>query len=78
MKSFKETFVPLEESTKPTYPANHKPAMRVPKGGSCCKNCKFWDVDHKHCDNEHYREWSGKKEIPAPPDEYCSDWWEPK
>ncbi len=60
------------------YPKNHKPAIKVPKGGSCCAKCKFWDVEHKHCDNKYYRMWSGKKEIPENPNEYCSDWYEPK
>ena len=62
---------------KPEYPADHKAAMRVTKGGSCCANCKFWDGED--CENKYYRKWNnGSGEIPVKPDEFCSDWWEPK
>lgn len=60
-----------------TYPDNHKPGMRVPKGGSCCQNCKYWDGED--CENKNYRTWNnGSGEIPTNPDSFCSDWWEPK
>ena len=36
---------------EPTYPADHKPAMKVPKNGSCCKNCEY--VNGNKCTNEH-------------------------
>lgn len=59
------------------YPPNHKPGMKVPKGGSSCSSCKFWDGED--CENEYYRKWNnGSGKIPAPPDEYCSDFYEPK
>lgn len=59
-------------------PSNHKPALIVPKGGSCCMNCKFWDTDKGECINKLYIKWNGDGKIPKPPDEFCSDWWEPK
>jgi hypothetical protein len=52
--------------------------MVVPKGGSCCMNCKFWDSDKGECINKLYIKWNGDGKIPKPPDEFCSDWWEPK
>lgn len=60
---------------EPTYPADHKPAMRVPKNGSCCKNCEY--VNGNKCTNEYFIKWHGSNVIPAPIDEYCSDWYEP-
>jgi hypothetical protein len=60
-----------------TYEANHIPAMEVPKGGSSCLKCKFWDGED--CENEHYRKWNnGSGKIPTDPDSYCSDWFTPK
>ena len=59
------------------YPSDHVPGMKVPKGGSRCANCKYWDGDD--CENKYYRIWNkGSGEIPADPNEYCSDWYEPK
>lgn len=59
------------------YPDNHKPGMRVPKGGSCCQNCRYWDG--KDCENKNYRTWNnGSGNIPTNPDSYCSDWYEPR
>lgn len=59
-------------------PSDHKPAMRVPKGGSSCAVCKFWDG--KDCENEYYRKWNnGSGKIPvSDPTTYCSDWFEEK
>jgi hypothetical protein len=59
-------------------PSNHKAALIVPKGGSSCINCKFWNQDTQRCVSEHYIKWNGDGTIPVSPDEYCSDWWEPK
>jgi len=61
---------------KATYPPDHKPGMKVTKGGSCCKNCEY--VNGNKCTNEYFKRWHGSDVIPAPTDEYCSDWWEPK
>jgi len=62
-------------------PKDHKPAMKVPHGGACCANCRFFVNDEENdtwqCGNEMYQEWSGQKVIPFNPTEYCSDWWEP-
>lgn len=64
--------------TKPEYPAGHQPGMRVPKGGSSCASCEYYKGDLK-CGNAYFRAWHGSDNIPAKaPDEYCSDWWEPK
>jgi hypothetical protein len=57
-------------------PADHKPGMVVPKGGSCCANCKYWDGED--CENGYFRKWNGSGNIPTDPNSYCSDWWEPK
>ena len=61
---------------KAVYPKSHEPGMRVPKGGSCCANCKF--MIQSECVNDLYVSWRGDGVIPAPVDEYCSDWWEPR
>lgn len=60
---------------KPTYPADHKPALQVPKGGSSCANCKHYD-GAGHCKSPDYKRFYGTDVIPMPPDEWCSDWWE--
>lgn len=61
-------------------PDNHIAAMRVAKGGSCCKNCKYVDAKNHECKNKYYVEWNGgDAKLPdLPLDEICSDWWEPK
>lgn len=70
-----------KEKTKEfELPSNHVPGLKVPKGGSCCANCKFGsEVDGKsHCTNDYFVKWHGESKLPAPADEYCSDWWTPK
>lgn len=64
----------VSKTNKPTYPADHKAAMKVTKGGSMCKNCEY--VNGQKCTNEYFIKWNGSDIIPAPTDEYCSDWWE--
>ena len=63
-------------------PKDHKAGMKVPKGGSCCANCEYWVVkpksDQYHCANKYYQKWAGTDSIPYAPDEYCTDWWEPR
>lgn len=61
---------------QPEYPLNHQAGMRVAKGGSMCANCRFLGNDRKTCTNEYFIRWNGSKLLPAPADEYCSDWWE--
>jgi hypothetical protein len=74
----------LEEYGGKEYvlPENHKAGMKVPKGGACCANCKYWHEGTKdkegYCGNDYYEKWSGVKSIPYHPLQYCSDWWEPK
>jgi hypothetical protein len=64
------------ERKKVNYPADHKPGMRVPKGGSMCANCKYLkDADKGLCGNEYFVQWNGSEKIPGPIDSYCSDWW---
>lgn len=62
-------------------PKTHKPGMRVPTGGACCLNCRFYNYndeqDTHECTNKLWQNWSGVKVIPLSPNEYCSDWWEP-
>ena len=59
-----------------TYPANHKPAMRVPVGGSSCAKCAFHRADGNRCDSPDYQKYYGTDQIPLPPDQFCSDWFE--
>lgn len=63
--------------SKPTYPKDHKAGMRVPKGGSSCANCEYLADNKKDCTNTFFQKWNGSPVIPAPIDEYCSDWFEP-
>ncbi len=64
---------------KPTYQPNHKPGMRVPKGGSMCANCRFLkDREKRICGNEDFVAWNGSEIIPGAVDEYCSDWYMPR
>jgi len=61
-------------------PDEHVAGMRVPKGGSCCANCKFGSTgedDTSRCVEPNFVAWNGGDELPAPADEYCSDWWQP-
>lgn len=54
--------------------------MQVPKGGSSCSTCEYLGQDHKErpiCTNIHFIKWHGSMVLPKPPDEYCSDWYEP-
>jgi hypothetical protein len=63
----------------PTFPANHVPAIRVPKTGSLCNSCKFVSLDMLHCASADYVKWNnGSPELLYPADEFCSDWYEPK
>lgn len=59
------------------YPRNHRPGMKVPRGGSSCSTCKFVSQDRQHCGNEYFVLWNGSDKLPAPADSYCSDWYEP-
>ncbi len=62
-----------------TLPKDHKPAMRVPKGGSMCLNCKFLGDDKKSCTEDNFIKWNnGSGKLPYPADEFCSDFYEPK
>lgn len=60
-------------------PSDHKAAMQVTKGGSCCKNCEYVNAEKHACKNQHYIKWNGGDDkLPnLPLDEICSDWWEP-
>ena len=59
-------------------PSDHKAGMKVPKGGSSCASCKFHSKEDNTCGNEYWVAWNkGNNKIPAPADEYCSDWYEP-
>lgn len=59
------------------YPPDHKPGMKVPKGGSMCANCEYFDGKDS-CVNEFFIKWNGTGTLPAPADEYCSDWYRQK
>jgi len=68
----------LLEDGRAHYPKDHKPAMRVPKGGSSCAKCEYLGNDSKTCNNKFFIFWNGSNKLPAPADEYCSDWFEAK
>lgn len=60
-------------------PPDHKPGMRVPggpDGGARCSTCQYLNADGVTCSNEYFIRWNGSSTIPAPSDEYCSDWYE--
>lgn len=60
-------------------PPEHKAGMKIPKGGSSCISCKYWNNSDSKCNNTYYQQWSETDgEIPFDPNEYCSDWYEPK
>ena len=63
-------------------PDNHKAGMIVPKGGSCCANCKFMEMrkDGPHCTASYWVQWNGgDSRLPVDdPETYCSDFWMPK
>lgn len=62
---------------KMVLPPDHKAGIRVPKGGSCCANCLYWQAEKEICTSKHYIAWAGTDTIPYPADEYCTNWWEP-
>lgn len=61
-----------------TFPPDHKALLKVPKGGSCCANCRFVNVKEHSCGSPHYARWNGgSHKLPnLPLDEMCSDWYE--
>lgn len=69
--------VSIKSKSKAEYPLDHKPGMKVPKGGSMCANCEYFD-GKESCKNEYFIKWNGTGKLPAPADQYCSDWWESK
>ena len=63
-----------------SFPRDHVAAMRVHKGGSSCKNCRYVDASAHACKSAHYVKWNGgdsslPKDLEL--DEICSDWYEP-
>lgn len=60
------------------YPSDHKPGVRVPKGGSMCANCEYWKEEGNQCLNKYWEQWAETKKIPYPANEYCCNWWEQK
>lgn len=60
-------------------PADHKPGMHVPQGGSMCANCEYLkDRDKGLCGEPNFVKWNGSNKIPGPIDSYCSDWYQPE
>ena len=54
--------------------------MSVPKGGSSCRTCIYFHRTggpHGTCGNTFFQAFYGTNQLPCPPDEYCSDWYEP-
>jgi len=57
-------------------PEGHKPILGVPKGGSCCANCRFVNAEKHTCGEPNYIRWNGGPKLPDKPlDELCSDWY---
>lgn len=56
---------------------DHKPFIKVVKGGSCCANCRFLTEDKRHCGNTYFVKWYGKSLLPKEIDSWCSDYYEP-
>lgn len=57
-------------------PQDHVAGLRVPKGGSCCANCRFLAPDKASCTEPNWVRWhANDPKLPAPADEYCSDFW---
>lgn len=67
-----------DPKTPPAYPADHQVGMRVPKGGSDCAKCEYVSEDGTACSNKGFVMWNGSNKLPAPPDEYCCDFFEAK
>lgn len=63
-----------------SFPPGHQAGQVVPKGGASCDNCKYGMKvgDKGYCNEPNFVRWSGNAELPAPLDEYSSDWWTPK
>jgi hypothetical protein len=65
-------------------PAHHRPGMEVPKGGSSCSNCLYFegmdrDEGELVCSEPNFIRFHGSRFIPAPdgdPKRFCSDFWE--
>lgn len=54
--------------------------MPVPKGGSMCANCRFYVAHggpHGQCGEPNFARYYDTTLIPCPPDQFCSDWYEP-
>ncbi len=61
------------------YPSDHKPGMKVTKGGSMCGNCEYWVEKGNLCNNKYWLQWrDGNAKIPVAADEYCCNWWHSK
>ena len=61
------------------YPVDHKPGMKVPKGGSNCAKCEYLkDREQRLCGNSNFIKWKGDDQIPVPVGIYCCDWFSAK
>ena len=67
-----------KKKQRPTYPADHQVGMKVPKGGSDCAKCEYVSRNEKRCLNGDFQKWNGSEFLPAPADEYCCDFFEPR
>lgn len=68
----------MQRKGKAEYPPGHEPGMKVPVGGSDCSKCRYLASNRKDCTNKYFIKWNGSNVIPAPIDQYCSDWFEEK
>ena len=75
---YRKAYLERKDRKKVSYPKNHKPGMRVPKGGSMCQNCAYLkDAENRICGQPDFIKWNGSEVIPGPVDSYCSDFYEP-
>lgn len=62
-------------------PVSHRPVMEVPKRGALCITCKairVHDDGTYHCASHYFQEYMRTSRLPYPPDQMCSDWYEPR
>jgi hypothetical protein len=59
----------------PKYSKDHQVGMKVPKGGSDCAKCEYVgsSTDGPTCGQKDFVKWNGSNKLPAPPNEYCCD-----
>lgn len=71
----------LADGEMPALPPGHQVGLRVPKGGSSCASCRYYNPQggrYGTCESSYYQASVGTALIPMPADEWCSDMYEPR